>query len=115
MGDVVCEVAAADLHVSMAEGLWGLHFGYIVDICRKNSKIIMADETRNERFRRLAATRGDRLIREISLLGNLANRKNYDYPPEEVDELFRPIEVELQEVRALFDPAAPSNRKVSFK
>ena len=99
----------------MAEGLWGLHFGYIVDICRKNSKIIMADETRNERFRRLAATRGDRLIREISLLGNLANRKNYDYSPEEVDELFRPIEVELQEVRALFDPAAPSNRKVSFK
>lgn len=75
----------------------------------------MAEETRNERFRRLAATRGDRLIREISLLGNLANRKNYEYSPEEVDELFRPIQTELREVRALFDPAAPSNRKVSFK
>lgn len=75
----------------------------------------MPDESRNERFRRLAETRGDRLIREISLLGNLANRKNYDYTPEEVDALFRPIEAELKEVRALFDPAATSSRKVTFK
>ncbi|WDF35075.1 hypothetical protein PTW37_16350 (plasmid) [Arthrobacter agilis] len=75
----------------------------------------MPDESRNERFRRLAETRGDRLIREISLLGNLANRKNYDYTPEEVDALFRPIEAELKEVRALFDPAAPSTRKVTFR
>lgn len=74
----------------------------------------MVGESRNERFRRLAATRGDRLIREISLLGNLANKKNYDYTAEEVDALFRPIEAELNEVKSLFDPAAPSNRKVSF-
>jgi hypothetical protein len=73
-----------------------------------------ARETRNERFRRLASTRGDRLIREISLLGNLANRKNYDYTADEVDALFRPIESELREVRALFDPQSPSTRRVTF-
>jgi hypothetical protein len=73
------------------------------------------NETRNDRFRRLAESRGDRLIREISLLGNLANRKNYEYTPEEVRQLFEPIERELQEVRALFDPAAHSSRKVNFK
>ena len=71
-------------------------------------------ETRSNRFRRLATARGDRLIREISLLGNLANRKNYDYTPDEIEQLFRPIERELQEVRALFDPATPSSRKVTF-
>lgn len=75
----------------------------------------MAAESRNERFRRLAVTRGDRLIREIALLGNLANRKNYDYGPDEVDALFTPIETELREVRALFDPASPSSRKVTFE
>jgi hypothetical protein len=75
----------------------------------------MPNESRNERFRRLAATRGDRLIREISLLGNLANRKNYEYTAEEVDALFRPIESELREVRAMFDPGTPSSRKVSFE
>ena len=71
-------------------------------------------ESRNERFRRLAATRGDRLIREIALLGNLANRKNYDYSIEEVEALFAPVEAELREVRAMFDPQAPSARKVTF-
>jgi hypothetical protein len=71
-------------------------------------------ETRHERFRRLATARGDRLIREIALLGNLANRKNYDYTEDEVEQLFRPIEAELREVRAKFDPHIPSDRKVAF-
>jgi hypothetical protein len=73
------------------------------------------EESRRDRFRRLAVTRGDRLIREIALLGNLANRKNYDYTSDEVDQLFSPIENELREVRALFDPSSPSSRKVNFK
>lgn len=75
----------------------------------------MPSESRNERFRRLASTRGDRLIREISLLGNLANQKNYEYSTQEVEALFRPIEAELNEVRALFDPDSPSSRKVLFE
>lgn len=79
------------------------------------SGIDPASESRNQRFRRLAASRGDRLIREITLLGNLANRKNYDYSPAEVEALFSPIEAELREVRALFDPHARSDRKVNFK
>ena len=68
-------------------------------------------ESRNDRFRRLAVSRGDRLIREIALLGNLANRKNYDYTPDEVEALFAPLEAELREVRALFDPRTPSQRE----
>jgi hypothetical protein len=72
------------------------------------------DESRNERFRRLAASRGDRLIREIALLGNLANRKNYEYTASEVEALFAPIETEILEVRALFDSTSPSHRKVTF-
>ena len=71
-------------------------------------------ESKNERFRRLAKARGDRLIREISLLGNLANRKNYEYNQEEVAILFEPIISELEEVRALFDPSATSTRKVGL-
>ena len=74
----------------------------------------MVSESRNERFRRLAVSRGDRLIREISLIGNLANRKNYDYTEDEVEALFAPIEAEIREVRALFDPSNPASRKVKF-
>ena len=75
----------------------------------------MPDESRNERFRRLARSRGDRLIREIALLGNLANRKNYEYGPDEVERLFDPIERQLKDVRALFDPSTPSDRRVTFE
>ena len=74
----------------------------------------MSTETKNERFRRLAESRGNRLIREISLLGNLANRKNYSYSDEEVERLFEPILQELNEVRALFDAESSSTRKVNF-
>ncbi|MEK0264918.1 hypothetical protein [Bifidobacterium mongoliense] len=62
----------------------------------------MVDETKNERFRRLASSRGERLIREIQLLGNLSNRKNYSYGTEEVEDLFAPIETELVRVKAMF-------------
>lgn len=71
-------------------------------------------ESKNERFRRLAESRGNRLIREITLLGNLANPKNYSYTEEEVELLFGPIEQELKETRALFNMKAESARKVKF-
>jgi len=74
----------------------------------------MKPETKNERFRRLAESRGNRLIREISMLGNLANRKNYSFSDEEVDQLFEPITNELIAVRALFSDESPSKRKVNF-
>jgi hypothetical protein len=71
-------------------------------------------ESKNARFRRLAASRGERLLREIALLANLANRKNYDYSPDEVAQLFTPIEEELRMTRQLFDPDAPPRRRVEF-
>lgn len=71
-------------------------------------------ESKNQRFRRLAASRGNRLIREISLLGNLANKKNYSYTEEEVDRLFVPIEKELSEIKKLFRTQSESEGKVNF-
>ncbi|CAM3698597.1 Histidine kinase [Parendozoicomonas haliclonae] len=62
----------------------------------------------------MAESRGNRLIREISLLGNLANKKNYSYTEDEVEQLFRPILKEIREVRAQFNTDSPSTRKVSF-
>lgn len=71
-------------------------------------------ESKNERFRRLATTRGDRLIREIVLLGNLSNTKNYSYSEEEVEQLFAPIEEELRSARAKFQTQTGSTRRIQF-
>lgn len=71
-------------------------------------------ESKRDRFQRLAKSRGDRLIREINLLGNLSNTKNYEFDDEDIVALFEPIEAELKEVRALFDPQIPSTRRIRF-
>lgn len=71
-------------------------------------------ESKRDRFQRLAKSRGDRLIREINLLGNLANTKNYEYDDEDVKALFEPIEAELKEMRARFDPDIRSSRRIQF-
>lgn len=63
----------------------------------------MERESKSARFKRLASSRGNRLIREIRLLGNLSNQKNYSYGPQEVDELFAPIEEALAEAKNLFE------------
>ena len=47
----------------------------------------MTTESKHERFRRLAQSRGDRLIREVALLANLANTKNYSYSADDVEAL----------------------------
>lgn len=73
------------------------------------------NESRNARFQRLAQSRGDRLIREINLLGNLANKNNYSYTEEQVLSLFDPIERELRETREKFLPHDRQPRKVQFE
>lgn len=74
----------------------------------------MEKETKNDRFRRLATSRGDRLLKEIQLLGNLSNRKNYAFDQKEVDALFKPIYSELKRVREMFNEDAGSSGRIRF-
>lgn len=60
-------------------------------------------ESSAQRFRRLAEKRVVRTIKEIRLIGNLANRSNYSYSRAEVERIFRALEKELKISRARFD------------
>lgn len=72
------------------------------------------EETKNERFRRLAQSRGNRLIREIQLLGNLSNTSYYAYSSEDVDDLFDPIQKELDNAKEMFAPKRRKRGPISF-
>lgn len=62
----------------------------------------MSEETKNERFKRLAKQRGEKTLKDIQLLGNLSNRNNYDYSDVDVKKLFSALEDELRLAKARF-------------
>jgi len=72
----------------------------VVDM-EKNS-----EETRSERFRRVAARRTNNILRQIQVLGNCSNKSSYSYTEEDIRKIFSAIEGELRAVKARF-----ANRK----
>jgi hypothetical protein len=65
-------------------------------------------ETRQQRFRRVAARRTNEIIDKLRILGNCANRSAYAYTDEEVNKIFAAIEKELREFKSKF---ARTNKK----
>ncbi len=60
------------------------------------------DETRNERFKRLAAKRTNEVLDKIRILGNCANKSSYDYSKEEINKIFTEIDKHLKITKAKF-------------
>ncbi len=63
----------------------------------------MKEETRQERFRRIAERRMSRIFSNMNLIANLSSRKNYIYSEQEVNELFQAYMEKGKEVRKYFD------------
>ncbi len=59
-------------------------------------------ETREERFKRIAEKRTNDIIRRIQLLGNCSNRSSYDYTDQQVSKIFAAIEKELKAAKSRF-------------
>lgn len=71
------------------------------------------NEDKHERFLRLAKLRGERAIKDLQLIGNLANRNNYEYSDDEVRALFSAVEEELK--IAKFSFAKRKERGIRFE
>ena len=72
----------------------------------------MTNESKHEKFKRLAKQRGDRLLKDIHLLGNLSNNNNYQYSDEEVNRIFNIIEGEVRVQKARFK--SKRRREIKF-
>lgn len=62
----------------------------------------MANETKREKFVRLAEARTNKIIDMIQLLGNCSNLSTYEYTSHDVDKIFSAIESELREAKKKF-------------
>lgn len=69
---------------------------------KEPEKITENTESRESRFKRIAAKRTNDIIHKLRLLGNCSNRSSYDYDEQQVGKIFSTIERELKEAKARF-------------
>ena len=60
----------------------------------------MANESKRERFVRLAETRTNKIIEMLKLLGNCSSKTNYEYTEEDVKKIFTALDKELKSTKA---------------
>ncbi|MBP5292449.1 MAG: hypothetical protein J6Y90_07515 [Lachnospiraceae bacterium] len=64
----------------------------------------VANETKAEKFTRLAIPRMNKLIAGIESLGKLGNRGTYDYTEEQVAKMFESLRRSLDDAESKFRP-----------
>ena len=74
-----------------------------------------ADESRHERFQRVAEARTNKIIDMLRLLGNCSTRTNYEYSEDEVQQIFEALEQEMEEARARFTFSGDSGPRFSLR
>lgn len=57
------------------------------------------EETKREKFVRIAEARTNKIINMIQLLGNCSNQSLYEYPQKDVNKIFNTIQTELDEAK----------------
>lgn len=64
--------------------------------------MMATEQEKYERFKRVAEGRTNKIIDQIRLLGNCANKSNYEYSDEDVKKVFSAIESELKTTKAKY-------------
>ena len=58
---------------------------------------------KKDKFKELAEKRVTRLIKDIRLIGNLSNTRNYEYESEDVKKIFLAIDKEIKLIKVRFE------------
>lgn len=62
----------------------------------------MANETKRERFVRIAEARTNKILGMMRLLGNCSSKGNYEYTEEDIRKIFGALERELKNTKNKF-------------
>lgn len=65
-------------------------------------------ESKREKFVRLAEARTNKIIDMLQLLGNCSNTSAYEYTQKDVDQIFAAIEAETREAKKKFSKVESS-------
>lgn len=81
----------------------------------ENEEVDNPNETKNDKFVRIAEGRMTKLLSWIRKLDNLSNRGNYEYTDEQVEQMFSAIEEELVEVKSHFLKSGKEEKRFRFR
>lgn len=81
---------------------------------KKTAPIIISPALRDprERFIGLANKRVTVAIRQLRLIGNLANRKNYSYEPDDARKIVKALQRELDDLKSRFKGEENSDNSI---
>jgi hypothetical protein len=68
------------------------------------------EETRRQRFKRIAGARTNKILDMLKLLGNCSNTGNYEYSDNDVKKIFNAIESEVKASKAKFIKSTKKNK-----
>lgn len=70
-----------------------------------------SNESKRDKFIRIAEARTNKIISMVQLLGNCANPASYDYTDKDVSAIFNAIEYEVKMAKQKFNMAENKNKK----
>ena len=74
----------------------------------------MSARDKSAKFIELANKRVNKAIKDIQLIGNLANRQNYEFNDEQAKKILRALQQELDMIKQNFQAAEDASKK-NFK
>ena len=75
----------------------------------------MDNESKRERFVRIAEARTNKIIEMMRLLGNCSSKSNYEYSDEDVKQIFNALEKELKITKNKFLGISEKDEKFTLK
>ncbi len=75
----------------------------------------MSKSVKRERFEKVASNRVQRILDTLTLLGNCANRNNYEYDSKDVEHMFSEISKKLREIKLAYTAELNRADKQGFK
>lgn len=72
------------------------------------------EETKRDKFVRLAEARTNKTIKMIQLLGNLSDKRSYEFSDKDIATIFNAIDKELKMARQKFESADENSKKSVF-
>lgn len=76
---------------------------------------MMPDESKHDRFVRVAESRTNKIIDMLRVLGNCSSTNNYEYNSQEVEAIFSAIQKELNSAKDKFGKSGKKQSRFSLK